>query len=136
MGRKVAMRFSENLCRRYQGAVEIIAKRWTPLILRVLVGKPLRFSELAEQLEVVSDRVLSERLKELEQEGIVERRVLAEPPIRVEYSLTEKGKALAPVIEAIEAWSHRWLELDPALPVTSAGAHSALDTPEEAKMDR
>ncbi len=129
------MRFSGNLCRRYQSAVEIIAKRWTALILKVLIGKPLRFSELAEQLDVVSDRVLSERLKELEQEGIVERRVLAEPPIRVEYSLTEKGEALAPVIEAIEAWSHRWIELDPTQPVTSAEAHATADMTAKAATD-
>jgi DNA-binding HxlR family transcriptional regulator len=109
------MRFSEKLCIRYQQAVEIIAKRWTALILKVLMDKPLRFSEIAEQLDVVSDRVLSERLKELEQEGIVERRVLPEPPIRVEYSLTPKGKALAPILNAIEAWSHDWIALDPAL---------------------
>ena len=115
--------------------MEIIAKRWTALILKVLIGRPLRFSELAEQLDVVSDRVLSERLKELEQEGIVERRVLAEPPIRVEYSLTEKGEALAPVIEAIEAWSHRWIELDPTQPVTSAEAHATADMTAKAATD-
>ncbi len=109
------MRFSEKLCIRYQQAVEIIAKRWTALILKVLMDKPLRFSEIAEQLDVVSDRVLSERLKELEQEAIIERRVLPEPPIRVEYSLTPKGKALAPILDAIEAWSHDWIALDPAL---------------------
>ncbi len=109
------MRFSDKLCKRYQQAVEIIAKRWTALILKVLMDKPLRFSEIAEQLDVVSDRVLSERLKELEQEAIVERRVLTEPPIRVEYSLTPKGKALAPILDAIEAWSHDWIALDPEL---------------------
>ncbi len=109
------MRFSEKLCVRYQQAVEIISRRWTALILKVLMNKPLRFSEIAEQLDVVSDRVLSERLKELEQEAVVERRVLPEPPIHVVYSLTSKGKALAPILDAIEAWSHEWIVPDPEL---------------------
>jgi DNA-binding HxlR family transcriptional regulator len=107
------MRRSEQICPRFQQAVEILGRRWTAVILKVLMAKPLRFNELAEQLEVVSDRVLSERLKEMEQDGIVERRVSAEPPIRVEYSLSAKGRALAPVIEAIEDWSHEWIELEP-----------------------
>ena len=118
------MRLSQHLCPRYQYAVEILARRWTTLILKVLIDRPLRFSEMSEQLAVVSDRVLSERLKELEQENIVERRVLAEPPIRVEYSLTEKGKAFAPVIEQIEAWSHNWIELDPEI-LAAAEEHPA-----------
>lgn len=73
----------------------------------------MRFSALAEQLEVVSDRVLSERLKELEREGILERRVFAETPVRIEYALTEKGKALSPIIAAIEAWSYEWVKYQP-----------------------
>ncbi len=118
------MRFSEKLCIPYQQAVEIIARRWTALILKVLMDKPLRFSELAEQLDVISDRVLSERLKELEQECIVERRVLPEPPIRVEYSLTPKGKALAPILDAIEAWGREWMVLDPEMADTGLAEHN------------
>jgi DNA-binding HxlR family transcriptional regulator len=85
------MRYSEHLCERYQHAIEILGKRWTCLILKVLVDGPLRFNELATRLSVVSDRMLSERLKELEHEGIVERRVYAETPVRIEYRLTAKG---------------------------------------------
>jgi DNA-binding HxlR family transcriptional regulator len=106
------MRYSDHICVRFQHAVEIIAKRWTALIIRVLMDNPMRFNELAERLSVVSDRVLSERLKELEQEKIVERRVSTEPPIRVEYSLTDKGRALSPIIAEIEHWSHDWIVLD------------------------
>ena len=113
------MRYTENVCVRYQHAVEIVAKRWTALILKVMMGGCKRFSELAEELEVVSDRVLSERLKELEQEGIVERHVFAEVPVRVEYSLTEKGRALKPVIEALENWSHDWIPLESVQTTTS-----------------
>ncbi|HEU4326440.1 MAG TPA: helix-turn-helix domain-containing protein [Roseiflexaceae bacterium] len=104
------MRYSEQICVRYQHAVEIIGKRWTGLIIKVLLRGPMRFHELADQLEVVSDRMLSERLKELEQEQVIERRVFPDAPVRVEYRLTEKGRALAPVVEALEAWSARWVE--------------------------
>lgn len=107
------MRYTEHVCLRYQHAVEVIAKRWTALILKVLMQGSMRFSELADELEVVSDRVLSERLKELEQEEIVQRQVFAEVPVRVEYSLTEKGRALKPVIEALEHWSSTWVLLGP-----------------------
>lgn len=104
------MRYSENICPRYQHAIEILGKRWTGLILQVLLNGPARFNELADQLQVVADRVLSERLKELEAEGIITRQVYAEVPVRVEYRLTEKGRDLAPVIAAIESWSHQWFE--------------------------
>lgn len=106
------MRYSEQICVRYQHAVEIIGKRWTGLIIKVLLDGPLRFHELAERLEVVSDRMLSERLKELEQEGVIERRVFPDAPVRVEYRLTEKGRGLAPVVAALEEWSARWVEAD------------------------
>jgi DNA-binding HxlR family transcriptional regulator len=106
------MRYSNQLCHRYQHAVEVLGKRWTCLILKVLFEGPLRFNELAERLDrVVSDRMLSERLKELEVEGIVERRVYPETPVRVEYRLTEKGRALEPVIAAINEWGGRWVEI-------------------------
>ena len=77
------MRYSENICPRYQHAIEILGKRWTGLILQVLLNGPARFNELADQLQVVADRVLSERLKELEAEGIITRQVYAEVPGRV-----------------------------------------------------
>jgi DNA-binding HxlR family transcriptional regulator len=103
------MRYSEHLCLRYQQAIELLGKRWTGLILLVLLEGPLRFNELAERLAVVSDRMLSERLKELEAEDVVLRRVYPATPVRIEYSLTEKGRALAPVIEALQQWSHEWI---------------------------
>jgi DNA-binding HxlR family transcriptional regulator len=104
------MRYSEQLCIKFQQAMELLGKRWTGLIVKLLMERPLRFSELAERLEVVGDRMLSERLKELEHQGVIERRIFAEVPVRVEYSLTEKGRALAPVIESVEAWGDRWVE--------------------------
>lgn len=103
-------RYSKKLCPRFQTAVDILCKRWTGMIVHVLLQEPRRFNEILDQLEVVSDRMLSERLKELETEGIVTRCVLPDPPVRVEYSLTEKGLNLAPIIGALETWSLRWVE--------------------------
>jgi DNA-binding HxlR family transcriptional regulator len=109
----MAMRYSEHLCPYYQQAIELLGKRWTGLIIMILLDRPLRFNEMAEQIKVVSDRMLSERLKELEAEGVIERRVFPETPVRIEYRLTEKGRALQPVVEAIGEWSHRWIEVAP-----------------------
>ena len=108
------MRQSENLCPRYQYAVEIIARRWTALIVKVLIDGPKRFNEISAALEVVSDRMLSERLKDLEREGVVERHVHPESPIRVEYKLTTKGIALEPILQAIEYWSKAWITVEEA----------------------
>ncbi len=103
------MRYSEHLCPRYQHAVGRLSQRWTSLIVTVLLDGPARFIELAEKLQVVGDRVLAERLKELEADGIITRHVFPSTPVRVEYRLTDKGLDLAPVVESIEDWSHRWL---------------------------
>lgn len=103
------MRYSEHLCPRYQQALNLLSRRWVGLIVRVLLDGPLRFNELASRLQVVADRVLAERLRELEAESIVTREVFVGSPVRVEYQLTKKGYALAPVLDAIEAWSHEWI---------------------------
>jgi DNA-binding HxlR family transcriptional regulator len=107
------VRCSEHLSAGLQQAVAILGKRWTGLILYVLRDRPRRFSEIADEIEFVSDKVLSERLKELEAEGIVERRLSAELPMRVEYSLTEKGRDLGPVFGALLQWAGKWLESVP-----------------------
>jgi DNA-binding HxlR family transcriptional regulator len=108
------MRYSEQLCPHYQRAIELLGKRWTGLISEGITGRPVALQPDRERLEVVNDRVLAERLREFEAEGVIERRVDREVPVRVKYRLTEKGQALAPVIEAIERWSERWVELEPA----------------------
>jgi len=104
------VRCSKHLSESFQRAVGILAKRWTPLILYVLSAQPRRFNEIAEQIQFVSDRMLSERLKELEAEGLIIRRIYAEVPVRVEYSLTSKGCDLEPVFMAIGTWASKWLE--------------------------
>lgn len=99
----------ELMCPKYEGAMNILGKRWTGLILHVLLRGPVRFKEIREIVPSMSDKMLSERLKELEEEGIIERKVYPEIPVRIEYELTEKGKDLRSVVESIEGWSHRWM---------------------------
>ncbi|MGE7022683.1 winged helix-turn-helix transcriptional regulator [Solibacillus cecembensis] len=88
--------------------MELVGKRWTALIIYQLLEGPQRFNAIESSLPI-SGRLLSERLKELEKEGIVERNVFSEVPIRVEYSLTEKGHSLEQVVREIEEWSKKWL---------------------------
>jgi len=95
-------------CPRYERAIDILGKRWTCLILRRLLAGPRRFSALSAEIPDLSDRMLSARLRELEADGIVERHVSPGTPLKVEYALTGKGHALAPVVQAIQSWADRW----------------------------
>jgi DNA-binding HxlR family transcriptional regulator len=99
-------------CALYHRAVELVGKRWSGAILLVLMDGPLRFTEIRQLVPDISDRLLSERLKELETEGIVERHVLEGAPVRVEYGLTDKGRALEPAVRAIKRWARSWLSED------------------------
>lgn len=91
-------------------AVELIGRRWTGAILAVLIeGGTMRFSEICQAVPQLSDRLLSERMKELEARGIVERRVLAAAPVRVQYTITEMGLELAPTLQELQHWARRWL---------------------------
>jgi DNA-binding HxlR family transcriptional regulator len=96
------------VCPHFHAAVELIGKRWSGAILSSLLAGPHRFGELAKAIPGVSDRLLSERLRELEVEGVVERTVEPDPPVRVRYGLTEKGVALKPAIEELGEWGRRW----------------------------
>lgn len=100
-----------NLCPRFQKGMDIVSKRWTGLIIYQLLSGPQRFCAVQSALPI-SGRLLSERFKDLENEGIVDRHVYPEIPVRIEYSLTEKGRALEPVIREIQVWSQAWLEPD------------------------
>ena len=97
-------------CPRYHHAIELIGRRWSGAILRVLLDGPTRFSDITGAVPGLSDRLLSERLKELESEGMVVRTVFPETPVRIEYGLTEKGRALSDVIHAVSNWAERWVE--------------------------
>jgi DNA-binding HxlR family transcriptional regulator len=99
----------ETCCSSYHQAVELVGKRWTGAILFVLLDGPTRFSEFKQLVPDLSDRLLSERMKELEAEGIVERRVIDDTPVRVEYVLTDKGRALEPAVLALKRWARSWL---------------------------
>lgn len=103
-------------CPYYHEAVELVGKRWTGAILRVLMDGPLRFSEIAQAVPELSDRLLSERMKELEGRGMVERTVLPGPPLHVEYSLSTMGRELEPALSELQRWAERWL----SRPVPSA----------------
>ncbi len=96
-------------CPLYHEAVELIGRRWTGAILRVLMDGPLRFSEVAQAVPELSDRLLSERMKELEARGIVERTVIPGPPLRVEYELSPMGRELEPALSELQRWANRWL---------------------------
>lgn len=99
----------EAFCPYYHHAAELIGRRWTGAILRALLSGVTRFSDLTDVIPELSDRMLSERLKELEAEGIVRRTVIPTTPVRIEYHLTEKGQALNTVMAAIAEWAETWL---------------------------
>ncbi|WP_338779953.1 helix-turn-helix domain-containing protein [Metabacillus sp. FJAT-52054] len=100
-----------NICPRFEQAINMLGKRWTGLIIHQLLDGPKRFSVL-EASTSISGRVLSDRLKDLEQNGVVKRNIIPESPVRIEYSLTDKGLALEPILREIENWSQNWIEQD------------------------
>ena len=97
------------LCPRFHHASELIGRRWTGAIIYVLLKTRCRFADLRAAIPDITDRMLSDRLQELEQEGVVARTVVPETPVRVEYELTKKGRALAAAIDAITAWADKWV---------------------------
>src|SRR5699024_5245369 len=100
-----------HLCPRFEKAMEILSKRWVGLILSELLAGAKRFSEMESDLPI-SARLLSERLKLLEREGIIKREVYSEFPVRIEYTLTEQGRCLAPGIREIKRCAEGWIDLE------------------------
>lgn len=117
-----------DLCVRFHQAVELIGRRWSGAVIQLLMQHRLRYAELRAAIPDISDRMLSERLRELEAAGIVVRTVLPDPPVRVEYDLTEKGRALKPALNAIGEWAERWVSAGPA-------ATSAAPDPSKTRAD-
>ena len=120
--------YSPELCPRFHRASELIGRRWTGAIIYVLLKRRCRFATLRDAIPAITDRMLSERLQELEEEGIVVRTVVPDVPVRVEYDLTKKGRALTSAMDAIAAWAEKWIPAasvpisDP--PPRGAGARS------------
>lgn len=96
-------------CAQYTRALEIIGRRWSGAILRAMLAGKTRFSDIGSTVPGLSDRLLSERLKELEHEGLCTRTVTPSTPVRVEYALTDKGRSLAPVVRSLGEWAERWM---------------------------
>jgi DNA-binding HxlR family transcriptional regulator len=101
-------RNSKGVCPDFHAAIELLGKRWTGAIVSALTEGPLRFGELGKVVPGLSDRLLSQRLRELEDAGVVERTVEAGAPVKVSYALTEKGEDLRPAISELRAWARRW----------------------------
>ena len=96
-------------CTQFQQAVEFLGRRWVGAIIYVLLDGPSRFNELLARVPNLSDRLLTERLRELESAGVVTREVHPGPPVRVVYELTSAGRALSDVISGLVRWSHDWM---------------------------
>jgi DNA-binding HxlR family transcriptional regulator len=105
-------------CPLYHQGIELVGKRWTGAILVVLLDGPLRFSEIGQSIPQLSDRLLSERMKELEGRGLVARTVIDGRPIRVEYELTPMGRELEPALAELKRWARRWLRDEARAPAT------------------
>ena len=98
------------MCPRFEHAFELLGKRWTGLIIRVLLTGTKRFKEISDMIPGMSDRMLTERFKEMELAGIIVRHVYPETPVRIEYELTDKGRALEPVMDQIQKWAEQWID--------------------------
>ena len=99
-----------HLCPKFEDAFELLGKRWTGLIIRTLLNGQKRFTDISAAIPNMSARMLTERFKELENNGIVSRTVYPETPVRIEYELTEKGKDLNKSMDEIQKWAEKWVE--------------------------
>jgi DNA-binding HxlR family transcriptional regulator len=99
-----------HLCPKFEAAFQLLGKRWTGLIIRVLLNGPKRFKEIRDMIPEMSDRMLTERLKELEASGILVRHVYPETPVRIEYELTDMGRALEPTMNEMQKWAEHWIK--------------------------
>lgn len=100
----------EALCPRIEGAFELLSRKWAGLILYTLMEGERYFCELQRAIPALSARLLTLRLKEFEEAGLVTRMVANDTPVRVRYALTPKGAALVPALRGIESWAQEWME--------------------------
>jgi DNA-binding HxlR family transcriptional regulator len=97
-----------SMCPRFETAFSILGKRWNGLIIYALMDGHKRFKDISNMIPSMSDKMLSERMKDLENEGILIRHVYPETPVRIEYELTDKGRALGPVMDQVQNWAEDW----------------------------
>jgi DNA-binding HxlR family transcriptional regulator len=116
------MKKADPTCEAFQSAIDLLARPWTGLILGLLQGGPLRFSELQERALGVGAKTLSARLKELEARRVVGRHVEPGPPVRVQYTLTARGRAFELVAAAVERWGRELVADEPAPPARARSA--------------
>ena len=105
---------NSRVCSRFHHAVELIGGRWSGAIIQTLLQGPVRYAVIKGAIPDITDRMLSERLRYLETEGVLTRRVVPESPVRVEYELTEKGRSLETALQEIANWAQRWIPADEA----------------------
>lgn len=98
-----------HLCPKFESAFQLLGKRWNGLIINVLMQGPQRFKDISAVIPNLSDKMLVDRLKELEETDLIERKVFPETPVRITYELTEKGKALEPVMQEVQRWAETWI---------------------------
>ncbi|HST06652.1 MAG TPA: helix-turn-helix domain-containing protein [Gemmatimonadaceae bacterium] len=103
---------TQHVCSRFHRAIELIGSRWTGAILQTLLQGRTRYAVIKSAIPDITDRMLSERLRSLESEDLVSRRVVPESPIRVEYELTVKGRELQDALREIGNWAERWIPLE------------------------
>ncbi|MFC3418478.1 winged helix-turn-helix transcriptional regulator [Salinicoccus hispanicus] len=99
------------LCPKFEKAVTMLSQRWTALVIYQMLEAPQRFGEIQAAIGI-SGKVLSDRLKDMEQEDLIKRDVYPETPVVIEYSLTERGRSLEPVLRDIEKWAEEWVKID------------------------
>jgi len=97
------------ICNKYKSAFNILGKKWTGLILRVLQEGPMKFTDISNLIPEMSDKMLGERFRELETQGLITRKVYSTIPVRIEYELTDKGKGLKPALDEIQEWAETWI---------------------------
>jgi len=116
------------VCARFHAAIELVGARWSGAVLRALFTGSHRFADIRAAIPGVSDMMLTRRLRELEDAGLVERRVIAASPVHVEYHLTQMGREAGPVLDAVIAWSHKWISV-PDGATDDAASHPAAREP-------
>ena len=99
------------VCFRFHVAIELIGAKWAGAVLRSLFTGAQRFADIKASIPLITDTMLTQRLRDLEEAGLIVRRVVPSSPVRVEYELTESGRELEPIFETVIAWSHRWIPL-------------------------